>query len=714
MKRRELLAVLGGATVLGFGSSGSSAQNPPPSSMMSSEGIQADWPTAPTGMASQWMMLKAEGFPAPVPALVFDGGQFAEGVPLGGLGTGYMTLEGDGKIGFHSIFNDIVPPKKYFNDWLTVNSGTINVPLSSTQISYWGHYPVVDLQATYKELPLKALIRAFSPYIVGDAAVSNTPVVLFDLKLQNTSSRSLPLKLNLKFPAPPEGCSLTVRGEGIVVRNKQKGVFSLDTSVPAGKVRHLRFAVGWHSPSWRDSSGEPCFNRYIQRFGSAEEVADFGLRHHDVLLRRVLAWQGEIYRSGLPAWLKDALVQGLYSHAKNSVWIARTREDDWWGEDGWFVHSESHTGCPIVETMVCRMHGHFPLLFFFPELEATTLQAFRHFQISDGEVPFCFGIHTAMRQPLHTCQHPLNSGQYAQMVYRLYLRNGDRKQLAHFYDSAKRGIRYLYLLDDDHCGLVHDHPHVLPGGAFPANQFYDCWPWHGVSSYVAGNWLATLAAGKALAKAMGDHEFLAECTGRLRKAQDVFNERLWTGSYYRLWNDVKGGKSSDVLLANQLVAQWCTKVIGLEDVLPEARIHSALEKIARLNLGATSYGLINGVTPEGKPFDTKVHPEADFGMNIFVGENLCAAMTFMYHGQGDIGLEIARRLYETMAVKTRSPWNQRCLLHGETGLPLWGDDYYSNLAMWVVPMALRGEAVGQFASSGLVKNMLDAASRERT
>ena len=62
-----------------------------------------------------------------------------------------------------------------------------------------------------------------------------------------------------------------------------------------------------------------------------------------------------------------------------------------------------------------------------------------------------------------------------------------------------------------------------------------------------------------------------------------------------------------------------------------------------------------------------------------------------------------------MAVKTRSPWNQRCLLDGKTGLPMWGADYYSNLLMCVVPMARGGETVGKLASAGLVKNMMGAA-----
>ena len=96
--------------------------------------------------------------------------------------------------------------------------------------------------------------------------------------------------------------------------------------------------------------------------------------------------------SDLPNWLRDALVQGLYSLSKNTVWIAKTRADEWWDDTGWFTHNESHTGCPITETMVCRMHGHMPALFFYPELERTALEAFRHFQILDGEIPFSYGM----------------------------------------------------------------------------------------------------------------------------------------------------------------------------------------------------------------------------------------------------------------------------------------------------------------------------------
>jgi len=696
MTRRDLFGALASGAAAASASTGNGAQS------------GEEWPFPSAAPRHQWTRIRAAGFDGPAPAYIFDGAALAGGVPLGGLGTGYFTLEGDGRIGCSSIFNDLVPPKKIFADWLTVKTGARTMPLSSARIAYWGHYPVADLQAGFREAPLEMGLRAFAPFIVGDAARSNTPAALFELELRNGSGQAMPVTVLLNLPEASPRNSLAVRGEGVVERNAAKSQYALETSVPAGGTRRLRFAVGWYVPSWRDSGGELRKNRYIQRFRDAAEAAEFALRNHDALLGRVLAWQKEIYDAGFPDWLADALVQGFYSLAKNSVWIARTRQDEWWGENGWFTHSESHTGCPIVETMVCRMHGHFPLLFFFPELEETTLEAFRHFQISNGEVPFAFGMSTSMRDPRYECQHPLNSGQYAQMVCRLHLRTGDKRQLLRFYDSVKRGIRYQYTLDDDGCGLVDEQPHVRQGEDWPANQFYDIWPWQGASSYVAGTWLATLAAGCAMAGLAADAEFAAECADRLRRAQKAFEERLWNGSYYRLWNDVRQGAKSEVCLANQLMAHWCTRILGLDDVLPREHVGAALDAIERLNMQATAYGLINGMNPDGKPYEYGLRQKGDHSRNIFVGENLCAAMTFLYEKRRDTGLEIARRMYEAMAVKTRSPWNQRCLINGETGLPEWGDDYYSNLAIWAVPMALRGETISQFAR-GFAEKMITAA-----
>jgi uncharacterized protein (DUF608 family) len=114
----------------------------------------------------------------------------------------------------------------------------------------------------------------------------------------------------------------------------------------------------------------------------------------------VLAWQKPIYASDLPNWLCDGLAQSLYSLSKNTIWIAKTRKDERWDPIGWFTHNESHTGCPINETMVFRMHGSLVDPIFFPELERTALEAFKHFQISDGEIPFAYGMESDFAREL--------------------------------------------------------------------------------------------------------------------------------------------------------------------------------------------------------------------------------------------------------------------------------------------------------------------------
>ena len=79
------------------------------------------------------------------------------------------------------------------------------------------------------------------------------------------------------------------------------------------------------------------------RYGNAAAVAADALNRFATLLEGVLNWQRAIYQADLPNWLRDGLVQSLYSLSKNTVWIAKTRKDEWWDSIGWFTHSESHS-----------------------------------------------------------------------------------------------------------------------------------------------------------------------------------------------------------------------------------------------------------------------------------------------------------------------------------------------------------------------------------
>ena len=78
--------------------------------------------------------------------------------------------------------------------------------------------------------------------------------------------------------------------------------------------------------------------------------------------------------------------------------------------------NESFSTCALTETMPCRYFGHWPALFFFPDLELSTLRAIQHFQLRDGEPPFCLGVGFAIREPRYHCQHPAGAGEFAQMI----------------------------------------------------------------------------------------------------------------------------------------------------------------------------------------------------------------------------------------------------------------------------------------------------------
>ena len=183
-------------------------------------------------------------------------------------------------------------------------------------------------------------IRAFAPLILGDSADSNIPAALFEVEVRNNRAEAIDLELIVEPPQAPTGSTYDValQGERInVAADEGQLTGRIAQTIEANASSRVRFVFAWHAPYWRDSGREPHVHQYAARYANAAAVADDALARFDSLLLRVLAWQSAVYRADLPAWLRDALVQGLYSLSKNTVWIAKTRQDEWWDDAGW-VH----------------------------------------------------------------------------------------------------------------------------------------------------------------------------------------------------------------------------------------------------------------------------------------------------------------------------------------------------------------------------------------
>jgi len=145
---------------------------------------------------SDWSEFEASGFSTPVTGIVYRDGSANPGMPLGGLGTGFIALGTDGSLDYYStIFNahlerhhlaDSKGPGQYFDrnrseipslkkPFLGINVANQSVVLSSIDsdafskvkhVDYWGHYPIADLEFE-ADIPLNIGLRAFSPFLPG-------------------------------------------------------------------------------------------------------------------------------------------------------------------------------------------------------------------------------------------------------------------------------------------------------------------------------------------------------------------------------------------------------------------------------------------------------------------------------------------------------------------------------------------------------------------
>jgi non-lysosomal glucosylceramidase len=192
------------------------------------------WPaiaqTSLSGLPERdWVSIHADGYSEPAVAVVFrDGGQRRSGIPLGGLGTGYVSLGLDGNLQEWTIFNNLFNPEyglktEYAGTWVGIprrletpflgvaidgNTSLLSLQKlpglgSAKQIHYWGHYPIADLQYEL-EAPLDVSLCAYSPFVLGDPRDSNIPAAIFAVTVRNRSEKPVRMALVMSIPSPED------------------------------------------------------------------------------------------------------------------------------------------------------------------------------------------------------------------------------------------------------------------------------------------------------------------------------------------------------------------------------------------------------------------------------------------------------------------------------------------------------------------------------
>src|SRR5262249_49010561 len=148
------------------------------------------------------------------PQRTFTGPSLAEvAFPLGGIGTGTVSLGGRGQLRDWEIFNrpgkGKVLPYSFFSIWARPRGGAAvarglerqllpsyvngaGLPAAAVsglprlrEARFRGEYPLAWIDFDDAALPLAVRLEAYNPFIPGDARASGQPVAIFRWTLEN-------------------------------------------------------------------------------------------------------------------------------------------------------------------------------------------------------------------------------------------------------------------------------------------------------------------------------------------------------------------------------------------------------------------------------------------------------------------------------------------------------------------------------------------------
>ncbi len=488
---------------------------------------------------------------------------------------------------------------------------------------------------------------------------------------------------------------------------------AVNFSLSSSEEKVVRFVVTWHSPQWngvgrpgardvyKGYSGEPRWfsHMYAKLYPSAESTAQLLAKNHEQFLKRVLAWQQVIYTENkLPVWLRDSLINVLYLITEDGYWARKQAPIPAWvkEEDGLFGLNECPRGCPQIECIGCSFYGSLPMSYFFPDLELATLRGYKGYQFADGAPPWIFGGCTGstpyidFNYPTKGYQFASNGVSLASLVDRFLMCNdaADKKYLQEFYPMVKKCMNWTVGLRTTKSYSVGERIISMPDGNAGTEWFEAPQPgWHGMTAHVAGLHLAQLRITERMAKETGDSQYARQCGDWIEAAREALNQRLWDPrGYYLNYFEPDTNTKSDFVFGYQLDGEWITDHHGLASALPQDRVKTVLATIKRCNVAVTKYGAVNYANPDGTP--AKVEGYGTY--SYFPPEALMLAMTYIYHGQRELGVELAHKVWHNLVCLHGYTWDMPNIMRGDadTGERTFGNDYYQDMMLWSLPAAL--------------------------
>lgn len=456
----------------------------------------------------------------------------------------------------------------------------------------------------------------------------------------------------------------TVSGQTVAPERHRNAALAQRVTLGPHETKSVTFVLGWHFPNHYDSTPQRNWlgHQYARWYADSDAVVRDVAANHARWYAATKAFQDSLYASTISLKVADAINAQLTTFAKET----------WWTEDGTWAVWEG-MGCCGLQTLDVGFYGSTPIALFFPEQEKIAMRISARHQNPEGKMPHFFPGNFVTPDAWDKIDL---MPKFALMVYRDYQWSGDLDYLKEMWPVIKRAMAYDQRNDQNKDWLPDDHG---------ADETYDGWEMEGTTSYVAGLWLAGLAASVRMAEIVGDDAARADYAHWLEQGQKSFDSELWNGDYYQMSRSIANGHQSTGIMLAGMMGQWFAHLCDLGYVLPE-------DKVRRHNLAAFAHcrqatrpgmpyvspqdgiAYVNGAWPDGSG------PKGEGQWSgPWTGTEYAYASALGYVGLPDQAMTVTSDVYDRYA-KRLAPWN-----HSECG-----DHYYRPMSVWTVLLSLQG------------------------
>ena len=736
-------------------------------------------------------------------------------MPLGGIGTGSISLCGDGSLRQWEILN--IPnhtayvPYSFFAIWVKgigakllqskpladkFNPGVLandhHVPSELLELTeklplvketrFIGEYPLGIVLYNDADLPLDITLTAFSPFIPLNAKDSALPVIFFIFTIKNTSNQEHELSLlaSLQNFVGWDGISkikdthfdlyggnynllyqrdnftaIIMRNSLIEKRSPRWGeialaligsgehswflqwcrleelwnVFSKNGTLPKdsfseksmpgstwcgslackfkikpGEERKVIFIYAWFFPNryvnWNQffspiRDDKTLFwigTMYAKWFKNVKDILNYVYKNLDNLIDQTLLFHDTFYDSTLPYSLLDRV--------SANISIIRS-PTCFWAEDGNFYGFEGCQGastqgnyggcCPLNCTHVWNYEQTLSRL--FPTLERTMREIeFFHQQHPSGYIPHRVVLPLYLprpwRVPIGGPEKPALDGMLGAILktYREYLWGADKRWLKDLWPRLKLLMKYVlenYMVDEN--GVIWgEQPNTYDISVYGANTF------------IGSLFLASLLAMAKIAEELGESNYAQEMLRIFKQASSTYDKLCWNGEYYiqvcREQDKNRDYQWFNGCLADQLIGQWWSHMLGLGYILPKEHVRRALKSIMKYNwrdhfrefpyknrrifVHEEHAGLLNCTWPKGN------RPEKPilYCDEVFTGVEYEIASLLLYEGMYELAMKIIKAIRRRYDGTRMNPWNEiEC-----------GDHYVRAMSSWSLLEAALG------------------------